>query len=231
MKQRNFLIGGISRKQSSVCAMAPNKQSFAISHPSFRKTKAITPKKPLKPCLELQTNSSKTCKLVMIPHHQPFIQRMKSGSGRGIASSITSWQIPPYSPHVNHLKEGVFKCKAMVSKRMKTPRQARFSWSHIHLHNHLGQSLLLSRTHYQETRTPSHEVGIRLIQLETRWPSRLEERTFHITPDSGAQSRWMIFHDRLITMSDLSWQPGSQTAGACPLFPPSPSSPFPSSTR
>ena len=53
-------------------------------------------------------------------------------------------------------------------------------------------------------------------------------KTLHVTPDNGTRSRWLIFRDGLITMTDISHQPTSQTAKACPPFHPSPSSPFPS---
>ena len=89
-------------------------------------------------------------------------------SRRSASSTMSQWKCPLYFYFVARRKKRVPK-REQRPIRKKISRQVRLSWSHIHLHNRLGQPLLLSRTRYQERRTPSFKIGTGSDKLETKW--------------------------------------------------------------
>ena len=89
---------------------------------------------------------------------------------------------------------------------MKTPREVRWSWSRIHLHNYPRQLLLLPHAHYQERKTLSLRIRIGPSKPETGWTNQVGAGVLPISPESEAMSQWLMCCDRLITMTDMLCQ-------------------------
>ena len=127
-----------------------------------------------------QDETSKTHKPVMILHLQSFVLRKRSKLQRVLHRRCPDENIPHTLLMLLAARKESPSVRQQCPIRTKTPRQAKWSWSRILLHNLPGQPLLLPRTCYQERWTPSLGIRTGLSKPETRRTNQVEAGAFPV---------------------------------------------------
>jgi len=174
-----------------------------------------------------QDGTFKTHKPVMISHYRPFILR-KSLALEGVLHRLRPNKNTPHTPLLLLIaKKESLSMRQWYLIRMKTPRQARWPWNHIHCRN----------SSWQPYSYPVHAIEKKdSTPQDQNWTSQAKDQTNHvgagslpISPDNEAPSQWLTCCNMLITTTDILHQSDFCMVRARPPFPPSLFSHFPSS--